>query len=125
MRGAVVRLVRAFAEGRLDDYFGSFRPDATFIFHTTPQRLMSLNEYRSLWERWVVEDGFRVLSCQASDSSVQVLGDVAIVTHAVETRVSTNSGIETLNERETIVLTRSADGAWLGVHEHLSPAPRG
>lgn len=26
-----------------------------------------------------------------------------------------------MHERETIVFARSADGAWLAVHEHLSP----
>ena len=34
-------LVAAFAEGRLDDYFGAFAPDATFVFHTTPGRIGS------------------------------------------------------------------------------------
>lgn len=123
VRGTVERLVAAFGEGRLDDYFGCFSPDATFVFHTTPERLGSVDAYRRLWDRWVSEDGFRVLSCRTSDTNVQVLGDVAVLTHSVRTRLATNAGEDTVHERETIVLARQADGRWLAVHEHLSPDP--
>ena len=125
VRQAVAALVAAFGEGRLDDYFGCFAPDATFVFYTTPVRLMSVDEYRALWARWVAEDGFRVVSCRTSDTNVQPFGDIAVVTHSVETRISTNEGEDTLHERETIVMARGADGRWLGVHEHLSPKPEG
>lgn len=125
VRQAAAALVAAFGEGRLDDYFASFAPDATFVFYTTPTRLMSADEYRALWDTWVAEDGFRVVSCRTSDTNVQAFGDTAVVTHSVETRISTNEGEDTLRERETIVMTRDADGRWLGVHEHLSPQPEG
>ncbi|MEU4088775.1 YybH family protein [Streptomyces aureus] len=121
IRTAADALVAAFAEGRLDDYFGAFAPDATFVFHTTPQRLGSTAEYRALWQRWVEEDGFRVLGCVSSEPLVQPFGDTAVFSHDVQTRVATHSGEETLLERETIVFARSEDGAWLAVHEHLSP----
>ncbi|MFF3413654.1 YybH family protein [Streptomyces sp. NPDC002698] len=121
VRAAADGLVAAFAEGRLDDYFGAFAPDATFVFHTTPQRLGSTAEYRALWQRWVEQDGFRVLGCTSSAQLVQPFGDTAVFSHDVETRVATNAGEETAHERETIVFARSADGAWLAVHEHLSP----
>ncbi|MER5398501.1 nuclear transport factor 2 family protein [Streptomyces sp. NPDC002599] len=121
VRAAADGLVAAFAEGRLDDYFGAFAPDATFVFHTTPQRLGSTAEYRALWQRWVEQDGFRVLGCTSSAQLVQPFGDTAVFSHDVETRVATNAGEETVHERETIVFARSADGAWLAVHEHLSP----
>lgn len=124
--GAVVaELVAAFGEGRLDDYFECFAPDATFVFHTTPVRLMSVDEYRQLWARWVEEDGFRVVSCNTSDTNVQLFGAVAVVSHSVETRISTNDGEDTLHERETIVMRREPNGRWLGVHEHLSSRPGG
>jgi uncharacterized protein (TIGR02246 family) len=122
---AVGLLVRAFAEGRLEDYFDSFVPDATFVFYTASRRLMSVEEYRELWGRWVSEDGFRVLSCKTSDTLVQLFGNIAVVTHTVETNVSTTGGTQTLHERETIVLTQNEDGRWLAVHEHLSPMPEG
>ncbi|MGW1067519.1 YybH family protein [Streptomyces aureus] len=121
IRTAADALVAAFAEGRLDDYFGAFAPDATFVFHTTPQRLGSTAEYRALWQRWVEEDGFRVLGCVSSEPLVQPFGDTAVFSHDVQTRVATHAGEETLLERETIVFARSEDGAWLAVHEHLSP----
>ncbi len=123
VRQAVAELVAAFGEGRLEDYFGSFASDATFVFYTTPARLMSVEEYRTLWERWVAEDGFHVISCRTFDTHVQMFGEIAVVTHSVETRVSTNDGEDTVHERETIVLSCGADGRWLGVHEHLSPQP--
>ena len=123
VRQAVDALVAAFSEGRLEDYFASFAPDTTFLFHTTPERMMSVEDYRRVWDQWVADAGFRVLSCRTYDTNVQLFGDVAVVTHSVETHISTNDGEDTLNERETIVLQRHSDGRWLGVHEHLSPMP--
>jgi ketosteroid isomerase-like protein len=71
----------------------------------------------------VREEGFEVLECHSSGRRVQELGDVAVFTHDVETRVSTLAGgEETLRERETIVFVRQDEGSWLAVHEHLSPA---
>ncbi len=125
VRSAVAELVAAFGEGRLDDYFGCFASDATFVFYTTPTRLISVDEYRQLWARWVEEEGFRVVTCRTADTNVQLFGDLAVVTHSVETLVSMNGGEDTLHERETIVMARGADGRWLGVHEHLSPKPEG
>ncbi len=122
-REAVERLVSAFGEGRLENYFACFPPDATFIFYTADRRLGSVEEYRALWDRWVEEDGFRVLGCRTFDTNVQDLSDVAVITHSVETRVATNSGEETLSERETIVLAKGSDHRWVAVHEHLSPMP--
>lgn len=115
-------LVAAFAEGRLDDYFGAFAPDATFVFHTTPGRIASTDEYRALWRRWVAEDDFRVLECVSSARLVQHFGDTAVFSHDVATTVSTTAVRETLSERETIVFHREPSGRWVAVHEHLSPA---
>ncbi|MER5753230.1 nuclear transport factor 2 family protein [Streptomyces sp. NPDC002088] len=115
-------LVSAFGEGRLDDYFAAFAPDATFVFHTTPERLTSTADYRALWDRWVAEDDFRVLACTSTGQLVQLLGDTAVFSHQVETTVSTTAGQETLHERETIVFQRQDSGRWLAVHEHLSAA---
>lgn len=122
VRAAVDALVAAFGEGRLDDYFGAFDPACTFLFHTTAQRLPSVAAYRELWGRWVAEDGFAVLSCTTSGTDVRLFGDVAVVTHDVATRVRVAGEEQDLRERETIVLRR-VGGRWLGVHEHLSPAP--
>jgi len=51
---------------------------------------------------------------------LQMIGDVAIFTHWVTTKVRTGSGNDTSNERETIVMNLKQDGQWLAVHEHLS-----
>jgi uncharacterized protein (TIGR02246 family) len=123
VRSAVDAIVSAFGDGRLDDYFGAFHADCTFVFYTTARRLESVGEYRRLWDEWVREDAFEVVSCSTSGTRVQRLGDAAVVTHTVRTRVRTNQGEQDLDERETIVLVRQPDGRWLGVHEHLSPAP--
>jgi ketosteroid isomerase-like protein len=121
---AVDAIVSAFAEGRLGDYFAAFHPECTFVFYTADRRLESVQEYRRLWERWVREDGFEVVSCSTTDTRVQRWAQVAVVTHTVRTRVRSREGEQDLDERETIVLARQPDGRWLGVHEHLSPAPR-
>jgi uncharacterized protein (TIGR02246 family) len=123
VRAAAERLVAAFGLGRLDDYFASFADDATFLFHSTPDRLESVDAYRRLWDRWVREDDFRVIGCISSGARVQVLGDAAVFLHDVITDVRTRAGAETLHERETIIFARQSDGRWLAVHEHLSPAP--
>jgi ketosteroid isomerase-like protein len=119
---AVARLVEAFGRHDVPAYFAAFRPDATFCFHTHPAPLGSRAAYEELWRSWEA-DGFRVLGCTSTEQHVRLLGDVAVLTHRVATRVrpAADEPEELLDERETIVLARSADG-WLAVHEHLSPA---
>jgi ketosteroid isomerase-like protein len=120
---AAAALVDAFGSGRVQEYFACFAPEATFVFHSEPARLGSREEYRTLWEGWEREDGFRVLECTSSGASVLVVApDVAVFTHDVDTQVSTNAGSDRMAERETIVFARR-DGRWLAVHEHLSPRP--
>jgi ketosteroid isomerase-like protein len=123
VRAAVAALVADFGAGRVDEYFAGLAPDATFVFHTSPERLESRDAYRALWDRWVREDGFLVLSCTSTNVLVQRLGDDAgVVSHEVATRISTNAGEEDVRERESIVFARR-DGRWLVVHEHLSVNP--
>jgi len=119
---AHARLMAAFGEGRLEDYFGCFADDATFVFHGE-RWLGSLEEYRTEWGRWVTQDGFAVRSAESGLMKIQMLGDAAVLTHAVTTRLHSNAGDETVHERETIVFAKQPDGRWLVVHEHLSPQP--
>lgn len=115
-------LVADFAAGRVEEYFERLAPDASFVFHTTPQRLDSRAAYRELWAAWEADDGFRVLSCTSSGQTVRELGvDVAVLWHDVATRIATHAGEEELRERESIVFVRR-DSRWLVAHEHLSPA---
>lgn len=114
-------LISAFGEGRVEDYFAYFHPQASFVFYTVEHRLESTAQWRELWDTLVREEGFEVLECRSRERRVQELGDTAIFTHDVRTRIGTHSGEETLHERETIVFARQVDGSWLAVHEHLSP----
>ncbi len=123
VRAAAAALVAAFGAHDVDGYFGSFAPEATFLFHTTPGLLESRAAYEAEWRSWEA-DGFRVLGCESLDGGVQTLTrDVAVFTHRVRTRVRTAAGEDELAERETIVFRRDAGGRWLGVHEHLSAEP--
>jgi uncharacterized protein (TIGR02246 family) len=122
IREVYERLVSAFGEGQLDDYFACFADEATLVFHGV-QWLGSLDEYRAEWRRWVKEDGFAVLSVETDVMKVQMLGDAAVLTHSIDTRLRTHAGEEAVHERETIVFAKQSDGRWLVVHEHLSPQP--
>ena len=113
-------IVDDFAHHRTEAYFAGFAEDATFVFHTADRRLESRADYEALWAQWEREDGFRVHACRSSDRRVQVLGDTAIFTHAVDSRIELGGQVDDVTERETIVFARR-DGRWVAVHEHLSP----
>lgn len=119
VRAAFDHLVRAFGEGDLPAYFAAFHPQASFVFHTTPRRLEGVADYQAEWNRWVADDGFAVLGCQSTDARIQVWGELAVVSHSVETTTRTHAGVARTHERETIVFHRQANGRWLAVHEHL------
>jgi uncharacterized protein (TIGR02246 family) len=123
VRSAAERLVAAFGSGQLDNYFACFTDDASFILHTTPERLESMADYRRLWDRRMQEGNFEVTGCTSSGGRVQVLGGAAVFLHDVVTDVITGGGAESRHERETIVFARQSDGRWLAAHIHLSPAP--
>lgn len=122
LAAAAARLVDAFATGDLDGYFACFAPDATFVFHGTPEVLTSVRAYRDLWARWVAEDGFAVLACTSSEQHWQREGDTAVLVHRVATTARAGGVTAGTDERESIVFARR-DGRWLAVHEHLSPHP--
>lgn len=113
-------IVDDFAHHRTEAYFAGFAEDATFVFHTADRRLESRAEYEALWAQWEREDGFRVHGCRSTDRLVQLLGDTAIFTHSVDSRIELGGQVDDVTERETIVFALR-DGRWLAVHEHLSP----
>lgn len=115
-------LVEAFARHDRDAYFAAFAPDATFLFHNLGRRRDSRAAYEAEWALWEARDGFRVTGCRSTDRKVQLLGDVAVFTHAVETDVSFGGEPVTNKECETIVFARDLEGRWVAVHEHLSAA---
>ena len=116
---AAASIVTAFSQTDTSTYFTAFAPDATFAFHTEPNRLDSKAAYEQLWQSWLAE-GWRVTECLSSNPLIQLLGDTAVFCHDVKTTINTG---ETTLERETIVFHRDASGTVLAVHEHLSPLP--
>ncbi|MDH4441835.1 MAG: nuclear transport factor 2 family protein [Rhizobium sp.] len=116
-------LVAAFGRHDSKAYFDAFAPEATFVFYNLDRTLANRAEYEAEWALWERRDGFKVTACRSTERSVQVLGDVAIFTHRVETEVSLGGEAMINHERETIVFARQADGRWLAVHEHLSALP--
>lgn len=114
-------LIGAFAATDTAAYFAWFTPDATFLFHTEPQLLADRAAYEQLWASWLA-DGWRVVSCQSTDQTVQIYGDTAVYTHTIDTVTSVGEEHTATRERETIVFVVDADRI-IAVHEHLSAAP--
>ncbi|MBJ9976720.1 nuclear transport factor 2 family protein [Pseudomonas sp. S75] len=115
---AAAELVDAFACNDTPRYFACFSEEATFLFHTLAQPLLSRQAYERLWAQWQA-DGFAVLGCTSSNAQVSLQGDVAIFMHDVATRVRIDGQVHDLQERETIVWRRHGE-RWLACHEHLS-----
>jgi ketosteroid isomerase-like protein len=115
------RLVDAFAAADFDTYFRCFAEDATFLFHTEPSRIESLEDYRNLWRSWL-DSGWRVVECQSSSQAIQLVGTGAVFSHDVRTVVEVGGTRDVLHERESIIFSRTPDGGILAIHEHLSPA---
>lgn len=103
---AAAQLVSAFARNDRDAYFGAFTADASFVFHTLEQPLLSLDAYQALWDRWRSEDGFEVLSCTSSNAFVSLQGDVAVFIHDVATELRMQGERHFSQERETILFRR-------------------
>ncbi|MCK6187589.1 nuclear transport factor 2 family protein [Pseudomonas sp. EYE_354] len=128
---AAADLVAAFARNDRAAYFGAFTADASFVFYTLPQPLLSRDAYQALWDSWRRDEGFEVLSCTSSNAFVSVQGDAAIFVHDVATELRMNGEQFFSQERETIVFTRQGagtqqkQGLWLACHEHLSAMPEG
>jgi len=117
---AARRIVAAYSSMDEHAYFASFDPQATFIFHGTPERLTSREDYQAQWRIWV-SGGWNVISCHSSDPFIQIHGATAIFSHSVSTTTEEKGKRATAEERETIVFTRTGSDGIVAVHEHLSP----
>ena len=87
---AAADLVSAFARNDRAAYFGAFTADASFVFYTLPQPLLSRDAYQAVWDSWRRDEGFEVLSCTSSNAVVSLQGDVAIFIHDVATELRMN-----------------------------------
>ena len=97
---AAADLVSAFARNDRAAYFGAFTADASFVFYTLPQPLLSRDAYQALWDSWRRDEGFEVLSCTSSNAVVSLQGDVAIFIHDVATELRMNGEQFFSQERE-------------------------
>ncbi|MET1087896.1 MAG: nuclear transport factor 2 family protein [Arthrobacter sp.] len=121
VQAAATTVIDAFAAADFEAYFECFAEDATFVFHSEPSRIESLEEYRKLWRGWQ-EAGWRVIECHSSGQAIQVAGTGAVFSHDVRTVVEVAGVRDVLHERESIIFSRTPDGGILAIHEHLSPA---
>jgi hypothetical protein len=118
---AAAKIVDDFGHHRTADYFGGFTTDASFMFYTHSERLDSRAAYEALWAKWETEDGFKVHGCRSTNQLVQLIGnDAAVFSHLVSSDIEFAGEVSTVAERETIVFAL-VNGAWMAVHEHLSP----
>ncbi|MEW1821910.1 nuclear transport factor 2 family protein [Arthrobacter sp. NPDC080031] len=116
---AAERIVAAYSAMDEDAYFGSFDPQATFLFHGTSERLNSRDDYEEQW-RTRVSEGWKVIGCRSSDPFIQIYGTTAVFSHSVATTTEERGQRAVTEERETIVFTRTGSGGIKAVHEHLS-----
>ena len=118
---AADQIVDDFGHHRTGAYFSGFDSEATFAFYTADRRLESRAEYEALWAEWERENGFAVQACTSSNRRVRVLGEgVALFLHDVTSTISMDGEVSTVEDQETIVFQKQG-GAWIAVHEHLSP----
>jgi Calcium/calmodulin dependent protein kinase II association domain len=118
---AAAKIVDDFGHHRTADYFAGFTTDASFMFYTHSERLDSRAAYEALWAKWETEDGFKVHGCRSTNQLVQLIGnDAAVFSHLVSSDIEFAGEVSTVAERETIVFALK-NGAWMAVHEHLSP----
>jgi len=118
---AASAIVSAFTATDGERYFSLFAPEATFVFHTEPERLDDRAAYEQKWQEWVAS-GWKVTSCESRAQHVQPMPGGAVFSHSVSTSVSTPDGPESYREQETIVFRAEAHGL-IAIHEHLSPQP--
>lgn len=116
---AAAALIAAFEKNDRAAYFGSFTPEARFIFYTLGHVLESRAAYEAEWDGWVKNLGFRVEACVSSNQHVAVYGQAAVFTHHTASRITTHEGAHIYQERETIIFHKTG-ARWLAVHEHLS-----
>jgi ketosteroid isomerase-like protein len=120
VEAAAVALLDAFAKNDRPRYFGSFLPEATFVFPIVDRVMVSRDDYAAEWQCWIDTDDFKVIECASYDRMIQVYGDVAIFIHRTVTRSEDRGGVRTLHERETIIF-KKINGQWWAAHEHVSP----
>jgi ketosteroid isomerase-like protein len=113
------QLVASFRDGRWDEKFTYFDTDATIV--DGGRFFGSLDEYRSAWDRWAAQHDVMPVpaSVETTVLKLQMFGDVAVLTHAIDSREEADSS-ETEREIETIVFAKQSEDRWRIVHQHIA-----
>ncbi|KAA8732421.1 nuclear transport factor 2 family protein [Acinetobacter qingfengensis] len=114
-------IITAFGQHQTAQYFALFEPEAQFIFYTHHEKLNSRMAYEMLWTQWEEQHRFKILNCESLHQAITLHENIAVFTHEVRTTVQWENAINSINEAETIILKRNAQGLWRAIHEHLSP----
>jgi ketosteroid isomerase-like protein len=121
VRAAVQGLVAALDAHDAETYLAGLAPDVTFILPREAAPVRSREEFRDVWTRWEARGG-HLDACHAWELDVRpISAALATATHVVSLHFAGRPG--PVRQRETLVLARSEDGAWLVVHGHRSPHP--
>jgi uncharacterized protein (TIGR02246 family) len=121
VRAAVQGLVAALHAHDREAYLAALAPDVTFILPREATPLRSRDQLRAVWKRWEARGG-RLDACHAWDLDVRRIGGaLATATQVVSLHLAGRPG--PVHHRETLVLERRQEGAWLVVHGHRSPHP--
>jgi ketosteroid isomerase-like protein len=80
------------------------------------------SEYRAAWNEWAsTQEELPVPPSVATRVlDLRVIGEVAFLTHSIESRERTDGGEQTMEEIESIVFGKQPDGRWPILHQHLS-----
>ena len=118
LRDAVMAFNAAYAENRVNDYFGRYADDATVYFYGARQ------DMKAYYEEWagMIDAGGGVEMNEMSDLRIQVMpsGDVGIATYFVDYRSRAPDGqISAAKAFETEVWQK-IEGDWRIVSLHYS-----
>jgi ketosteroid isomerase-like protein len=118
VRDAVTAFNAAYAENRVDDYFGFYADDAAVYFYGARQDVAA---YRDEWQEMIAA-GAGVEKNELSDLRIQVMpgSDVAVATYFVDYRFRAPEGEVSEARAFESDVWRKADGDWKLVNLHYS-----
>ncbi|MEE4161023.1 MAG: nuclear transport factor 2 family protein [Woeseiaceae bacterium] len=118
VRDTVTAFNAAYAENRVDDYFGYYADDASVYFYGARQ---DLDAYYAEWKEMAAAGG-GVERNDMSDLRIQVMpgGDVAVASYFVDYRYRAPDGDISAAKAFESEVWRKVDGAWKIVNLHYS-----
>jgi ketosteroid isomerase-like protein len=121
VRDAVKAFNAAYAENRVDDYFGYYADDASLYFYGARQTVAG---YHEEWGT-MIADGGGVDRNELSDLQVRVLpgGQAAVASYFIDYRMHGPDGAVTSAKAFETDVWQKIDGAWKLVSLHYSENP--